>query len=111
MRINYANGLIYIIHKEGVNDIYIGSTTNFNNRKYSHRFRCTHPSSEYWDDKLYKIIRKKGPSFDDWKMEVLLEYPCASRDELQQKERELIDKYANMNSSLPTTKSKSYSKL
>ena len=111
MKINYDNGLIYIIYKKGIADIYIGSTTSFENRKYSHRFRCHHPTSEYYDDHLYTTIRKYGPTFDDWNMKVIMEYPCNSRDELHKKEREMIKKYATMNSSLPTTKTKTYKKL
>ena len=106
--INYQNGLIYYITKAGSNNLYIGSTTNFNNRKNVHKHRCNNKNSEYYDDNLYKTIRQNG-GWDAFIFDVYQYYPCDSRDELQSHERYLIKNLkANLNSSLPSTSTKKY---
>ena len=109
--IDYSKGLIYYIVNEDTEDLYIGSTTNLQSRKYVHKNRCHDKNSEYYDDLLYSTIRGKG-GWDAWDIGVLKPYPCASRDDLQRFERILIKQLnANLNSSLPTTGKKKYKEL
>ena len=107
--VNYKQALIYYI-SDG-SDVYIGSTTSFSNRKYVHKHRCHNKSSEYYDDKLYDTIRRHG-GWDKFEMGILKQYPCETRNELQQYERHLIEKLKpNLNSSLPSTNSNKYKQI
>lgn len=108
--INYDNAIIYYITKNSTKHLYIGSTTNYNARKYVHKHRCYNKNSEYYDDALYSKIRKLG-GWDNWEMGILIAYPCNNRNELQTYERKIINELnANLNSSLPTTNTKKYTK-
>ena len=45
---DYSKGLIYKIHHEDKEElIYIGSTTNFTNRKYTHKSSCNNEKSKF----------------------------------------------------------------
>jgi hypothetical protein len=75
--IDYSKGLIYtIIHVNDTSLIYVGSTTDFSKRKYTHKSKCK--SSQI---KLYVMIKDNG----GWEMFVMKPYklfPCNSSIEL-----------------------------
>jgi len=109
--IDYKNGLIYYIMHEATDNLYIGSTTGFDSRKYVHKHRCHNKESEYYSSTLYTTIRNNG-GWGSWSMGILQMYPCNSRNELQQYERFLINELgANLNASLPSTRNDKYKEL
>ena len=82
------NGVIYIIfcNDEGIEEFYIGSTSNFEKRKTNHRFKCN--DSINYNYKVYQKIRENG-GFDNWSMVVLQH--CSNFDELKLLEQEYFE--------------------
>lgn len=57
---------------ENIKDFYIGSTSNFNRRKFQHKKSCyNRRDKKYWL-KLYRFIRENG-GFDNWDFIILAE--------------------------------------
>lgn len=90
---SYKNGKIYIIRfKNKDNHIYIGSTiTNlkqrFSNHKSSHLYKRNSTSLTDYMKNKYK---------NDWSkcyIELLMNYPCKNRRELEKKEFQLLKKF------------------
>lgn len=83
-------------HKEDteLENIYIGSTTNFKVRKYDHRTSCCCPNNKHYNHKKYQYIRANG-GWDNWKMIWLEDYPCKTLRELQLREDEVMLNYEN----------------
>ena len=72
---DYSNTIIYKISckDETISDIYIGHTTNFENRKLKHKQRSIKGST-----KLYEFIREHG-GWDNFEMIILETYTCKNR--------------------------------
>ena len=68
--------------------IYIGYSTNFNQRKLNHKSNCLNPKSKKHHFPIYKHIRENG-GFDKYEFVVL----DKSNDNIRFKEREYTDKY------------------
>ena len=108
--IDYSNTIIYKITRNDskITDLYIGHTTNFVQRKYSHKENCVNKKSSNYNCKLYEIIRNNG-GWDNWKMEIVNFFNCKDHNEARQKEQEyFILLNANLNSiePFPTPKQK-----
>ena len=89
----YSKACIYkIICKDAsITDIYIGSTTNFKNRGYTHKACCNNPNSKKYNYKVYKFIRDNG-GWENWQMIKICDIkPCLDRNIMKKAERELID--------------------
>ena len=89
---SYSNSCIYKLccKDTSITDIYIGSTTNFRNRKHQHKSRCTNINSIEYTQSKYMFIRDTG-GWDNWDM-ILIEYVnCNTILELHKKEREFIE--------------------
>lgn len=100
---DYSNTLIYKIYCKdpAINDIYVGHTTNFVQRKFSHKQGAQHSSN-----KLYDTIRNNG-GWANWKMEIVAFFDCQDLREARQKEQEFfLSCKATLNSiePFPTTK-------
>jgi len=101
--IDYSNTIIYkiICKDQNITDIYVGHTTNFVQRKYSHKQGCINKKSINYSCKLYKIIRENG-GWNNWNMIMLNFYKCKDGNEARQKEQEYYEKLnANLNSVEP----------
>ena len=96
---DYSNTVIYKIqHIEDESLLYVGSTTNFTQRKSSHKNRCNNPSSKEYNTKKYKMIRDNG-GWGVFKMIEIEKYPCDDKREAEKREDELMKELkANMNS-------------
>ena len=68
--------------------IYIGYTTNFNQRKLEHKSVCLNPNKKCYHYPIYNHIREKG-GFDKYEFVVLEQ----SNDDIRFKEGEYTDKY------------------
>ena len=92
---DYENAKIYTIRcKTDENLIYVGSTTQTLSQRWTdHKYHFTHVNKQ--NRVLYKKINEIG--FDNFYIELFLEYPCANKSQLQQKEGEITRKIGNMN--------------
>tara|TARA_R110000868_G_scaffold392634_1_gene663358 strand:+ start:523 stop:1134 length:612 start_codon:yes stop_codon:yes gene_type:complete len=93
--VNYQEGLIYKIAHKYSPYVYIGSTTNFNRRKATHKHR-----SNTRKEKLYQTIRELG-GWDNFEMVLVKKCPCNDKLELTAIEfeyQQLFDANMNMSS-------------
>ena len=89
----YDKSIIYKIkHNEDYDDnnIYVGSTSNFKNRKYQHNKACNNEKSIGYNLPVYQYIRNNG-GWDEWVMIPIEQYICNNKDELVIRERYYID--------------------
>lgn len=101
--IDYSNTIIYKITCKDANikDVYVGHTTNFVQRKYSHKQNCRNNKC-----KLYEVIRANG-GWNNWKMEIINFFECKDHYEARKKEQEyFISLNATLNSIEPLPKPK-----
>jgi len=111
--VNYNKSMIYKLCCKDLNitDIYIGSTTNFKERKIKHRIICNNNNLKYVYNnnlKVYKFIREHG-GWDNWDMVLIDNVSCESKLELRKIEREYIEKYnSTLNSIMPFKNEKEY---
>ena len=106
--IDYSNTIIYKITCKDVyvNDLYVGHTTNFVQRKHAHKNSCINEKSCNYKCKLYDAIRNNG-GWDNWQMEIIGFYNCADHYEARKKEQEFfISLNSNLNSIEPFPKPK-----
>ena len=90
--IDYSKSKIYrIINQNDTSLIYVGSTTqSLSKRRGEHKGK----SRIYPLRLLYRTINNE---WDDWHIELHQLCPCNSKEELQQKEREVIRLIGNLN--------------
>ena len=109
-KIDYSNTVIYKIFckDENINDLYIGHTTNFAQRKSCHKTACENSKNSLYDIKLYKIIRENG-GWDNWIMQEIEILNLNNSTEARIKEAEYYEKYkATLNSITPCNKNNIY---
>jgi len=111
VEIDYSNTIIYKItcKDTSITDIYVGHTTNFIQRKHTHKQACNNIKSPYYNLKLYKKIRENG-NWSNWDMSIVNFYNCKNHLEARQKEQEhFLELNATLNSiePLPIPKPKS----
>jgi len=84
--IEWNKCIIYKIWKD--DDFYVGSTTDFTNRKRRHKCSCNSEKDKAYNFKIYQTIREKG-GWIAWQMTPLEEYKeCKSQIEARIKEEE-----------------------
>ena len=107
----YQNSVIYKLkHNEDYDDtnIYIGSTSNFKNRKYCHKNICNNEKNPKYNTALYQYIRDNG-NWDEWIMIPIEQYSCNNKNELEIRERYYIDILRPvLNKVIPTRTYKEY---
>lgn len=107
-KINYSNGVIYkiVCNDLDCKDLYVGSTTNFTNRKNLHKSACTNENSKRYNLKVYKSIRANG-GWNNWSMVLIEHYPCKDGNELRAKERLWYEQLnGTLNSCIPNRSQK-----
>jgi hypothetical protein len=80
----------YIMYKlccldPNITDEYVGSTTNFKNRKSRHKKNCNNPNSKEYNFNVYQTIRENG-GWENWNMIQIEEYPCNNKREAKSRE-------------------------
>ena len=78
----YENSVIYKIkHNEDYDDtnIYIGSTSNFKNRKYQHKCSCNSEKGKKYNLPVYQYIRDNG-GWDNFVMIPIEQYSCNDKN-------------------------------
>jgi hypothetical protein len=108
---NYENSIIYklVCLDTNITDFYIGSTTNFKNRKSRHKQHTLKNK----DIKVYNFIRQYG-GWSNWKMIEIETYKCNNKRELEKREFELIQELKptlNCNTNYYTLTKKEYYKI
>ena len=83
---DYTQGLIYKINVG--DDIYVGSTCNFDDRKKNHKKKVYNEKSKQYNRKLYQTIRENNGQFN---MELLHHFPCNNKTELHQEEQRVLN--------------------
>ena len=89
---NYQKSFIYKIccNDLDIQDIYVGSTTNFKSRKRQHKESCNNSKSSHYNINVYNFIRDKG-GWDNWSMILLKELSCNNKMELRAEERKFYE--------------------
>jgi hypothetical protein len=98
--VDYSNTIIYKIYCRDVSitDVYVGHTTNFIQRKYSHKVACNNLKNNL---KIYNIIRSNG-GWENWDMVEIAKYCCKNVTESRIKEQQHSQELqANLNSTPP----------
>jgi len=107
----YENSIIYKLkHNLDYDDenIYIGSTSNFKNRKYCHKKACNNEKNKHHNISVYQYIRDNG-GWEEWVMIPIEPYSCYSKKELEIRERFYIDLFKPaLNKNIPTRTYKEY---
>jgi len=87
-------GVIYIIkcRDEKIQNVYIGSTFDFNQRCASHRSISKNPKQKGYNIYLYEFIRENG-GFENWRIEILEINYFESKEQLRFQEREYMKEY------------------
>jgi hypothetical protein len=87
MVVNYQDGKIYCIRSHQTDDIYIGSTTQpLSVRMAGHRRHYKH----WKEGKMHYVTSFQLLEYDDCYIELIEEYPCDSKMELERREGQLI---------------------
>ena len=55
---------------DNTKECYVGSATNYAQRKSDHKFNCNHPNNPKYNYKVYVYVRGNG-GFDEWKFTIL----------------------------------------
>ena len=106
--IDYSNTIFYKIYCKdaSIDDLYIGHTTNFVQRKYAHKQGCKNNKSSNYNCKLYKTIRD-NMGWDNWIMEIIAFHNCDDLYAAKKLEQSYFEDYkATLNSIEPLPKPK-----
>jgi len=104
-------GVIYKIYSDDVDEIYIGSTLDFEKRKILHKRCCYNKRSIKYNYKLYKFIRTHG-GFYKFKFSILEEVKLQNKSQLRILEQDHILRNQNavLNTNNAYTDVKEYKK-
>ena len=110
LAINYQHIIIYkiVCCDLSITDVYVGSTTHFSKRKFSHKSNSTNKTSKSYNLKLYTFIRDNG-GWDNFNMVEIEKFPCQDGNEAHTRERywiELLKSNLNMKNPITTTDEK-----
>ena len=110
-KVNYSKGLIYKICclDTSIKEVYIGSTTNFDQRKKQHKANCNSSKSKKYNLNVYKFIRENG-GWNNFDMVLIEYYPCETKLELEREERKILEQQdLTLNSCVPTRSKREWS--
>ena len=102
--VNYSNSIIYKLccNDTAITDIYVGSTTNFRNRKRGHKEACHNAVSKSYNIYVYQFIREHG-GWDAWDMVQIEPYNATDKRALHTRERYWIETLKpSLNKVIPT---------
>ena len=86
--IDYSTTIIYKLVKNDDYDnanVYVGSTTDFINRKHNHKNCCNNEKKKEHNQKKYQYIRNNG-GWDEWNMVEIEKHPCNDGNEARARE-------------------------
>jgi len=100
---DYSKTIIYKLccKDVAITEIYVGSTTNFRDRKRCHKLSCNLKTHNAYNTRKAQFIRANG-GFENWTMIQLDVYPCQNKREAEMRERYWIETLqATLNSMIP----------
>jgi predicted GIY-YIG superfamily endonuclease len=91
---NYNQARIYKItcNLPTINEIYIGSTADYEQRCINHYSDCNNVNSPNYGYKVYNYIRNNG-NFGNFTIDVIEHYPCANKTEMRIREQYYINAF------------------
>ena len=93
---DFSNSVIYHIrHIESNEIVYVGSTTNFTQRKTKHKYKCNHEEGKEFTSTIYCHIRDNG-GFDCFEVIPIKSLKLGNKTELLIAEQEEIDKHETL---------------
>ncbi len=107
---NYSSSSIYKLccNNPEIKEIYIGSTTNFRQRKCGHKSCCNNINDKHYNVYVYQFIRDNG-GWDNWDMVLIEKYAATDKRDLHTKERHWIETLgSNLNKIIPTRTDQEY---
>ena len=89
--LDYSKSIIYKLccKDPSITDIYVGSTVNFRNRKYSHKNATNCTTNKYYNNRRGVCIRNNG-GWENWNMLMIKEFPCENKKQLEREEGKII---------------------
>jgi hypothetical protein len=94
---DYKNGKIYCIRNSINDEVYVGSTTQpLSKRMVKHR--C---SAKTMPNKMKITMHMEELGFENFYIELVEEFPCENKEQLNRKEGEWIRKIGTLNSKIP----------
>jgi len=89
---NYTKSCIYKIacKDPNIEDIYIGSTTNFIKRRCDHKSCCNNPNAGGYNQYVYRFIRDHG-GWQNWNIYIIEQFSCTTKIAKEQVERGYIE--------------------
>jgi len=108
IQIDYSNTIFYKIYciDPSINELYIGHTTNFVQRKHAHKQGCNNVKSPNYKCKLYQAMRENS-GWDNWKMDIIAFHECDNLLGAKIQEQKYYEEYkATLNSIEPLPKPK-----
>lgn len=110
--IDYSNTIIYKLccNDPNITDVYVGSTTNWTNRKNEHKSNCNNENSEKYNLQVYTFIRDNG-DWNNWSMIEIEKICCIDKLDAKKNERRHIELLgATLNSNIPSRTPQEYYK-
>ena len=101
---DYSKTVIYKLccNDASIEDIYIGSTCNFAQRKYAHKHNCDNQNHYKYKFKVYEFIRDHG-GWNNWSMVLVHQEAVENKLQKERVERKFIDELKpSLNSCIPT---------
>jgi len=110
---DYSQTIIYKLCCKDplITDIYIGHTTNFTQRKNSHKTSCSNENDKKYNQYVYEFIRNNG-GWENWTILQIENIKCKDKREAEATEHHWINSlHATLNSNKPYAKCKEEPKL
>ena len=110
--INYSKTIIYrIVCKDPtIKECYVGSTTDFKNRKRHHKSTCNTKKYRQYNINVYQFIRNNG-GWQNWDMIEVEKYNATDKLSQYKRERYWLEYYnATLNSQIPSRTGTEYGK-
>ena len=107
---DYSKTIIYKIccKDTEIKEIYVGSTCNLTNRRYTHKAKWNNELYPEYNFKVYQFIRDNG-GWENWTMIMVDEANLENKLQKEKLEREWYEKLgATLNSQIPTRTEKEY---
>jgi len=102
-QMDYSKTIIYKLccKDPNIKDIYVGHTTNFTQRKNTHKCCCYNENNKKYNQYVYKFIRDNG-SWDNWSMIQIQQHNLKNKREAESTEQYWIEKLAaSLNTNKP----------
>jgi len=109
---DYSKSIIYkiVCKNPEIKDCYVGSTTNYDKRKWNHKYDCNNEKSKNYNYNIYKFIRDNG-NWENFDMIEIEKYNCNDKLELHKQERFWLEELgASLNCKIPSRSKKEYKK-